>query len=275
MMLNSHRIGDRSMFKKMMAKLGKGAAKVDLILAEPEVPLGGTVKGDIIVQGGEVSQTINTVEVKFHFEVQLRETIYTHLIAVVPYQATMKIRPGQSVTIPFQLPLPYDLLISSNSVSYFFTTHLDIAGGIDSSDRDYIQITPPWEMEQIFAALYQLGFREKTNSRTFNGEVQEFIFSPTTFLSQEVTQLRFSAILEENEIHLILDLDLGSFFDKKTQTDEISVSKQELQDAKVLAQILRASLEKLVYQEEKPSSATSQHGAIGKFVHDILSKTKE
>lgn len=74
------------MFKKMLAIFGKGAAKVDLVLYDAKVPLGGFVRGEIVLLGGEVEQEINKIKVELYFELKTEQGTLTHLIAVIPYQ---------------------------------------------------------------------------------------------------------------------------------------------------------------------------------------------
>jgi sporulation-control protein len=48
-----------SMLRKFLAKLGKGAATVDLQLENRPYQVGEMVQGEVIIKGGEVDQQIN------------------------------------------------------------------------------------------------------------------------------------------------------------------------------------------------------------------------
>jgi sporulation-control protein len=261
------------MLKKMMAKLGKGSAKADLVLYQTEVPLGGQIRGELVLQGGTVEQTINKVKVELYFELKSKEKSFTHLIAVIPYQAAFIIQPGQERVVPFELALPEDLLISNPTASYYLTTTLDIQGGIDSSDRDEILVTPSFDLMQVMIALEQLGFQEHESSRAFNGVTQEFIFSPTTFLLNKLEWLTFIVALEPTQIRLLANLEIYSFFGEKNKQQEIVLSMHLLQNLGQLKSYLQHILKELVEGKERYEPPKKSFvGAMGRLVTDFNSE---
>lgn len=259
------------MFKKMMAKLGKGSARVDLVLYQAEVPLGGQVRGELVLQGGTVEQAINKVEVELYFELKAKEKTFTHLIAVIPYQASFVIQPEQQKAVPFELTLPEDLLVSSPTVSYYLSTKLDIQGGIDFSDRDEVIVTPSFDLIQTIIALDQLGFHEQPNSRSFNGVTQEFIFTPTTFLFGKLEQLSFIVALDPMQIRLLVDLEIYSLFGKKNKKQEIIIPMHLIEDLGQLKSHLQSILQELVEGKEKQEPQEKSFvGAMGRFVTELI-----
>ncbi|WP_051272179.1 sporulation protein [Shimazuella kribbensis] len=262
------------MFKKMMAKLGKGSAKIDLILYETKVPLGGQVKGELVLEGGTVEQVINKIEVELYFELKTKDNkSITHLIAVIPYQASFLIQPGQQKIVSFELPIPEDLLVSSPTASYYLSTNLDIQGGIDATDRDEIIVTPSFDLMQTLLAFEQLGFREEPTSRLFNGVTQEFIFTPTTFLVGKLERMSFIVALDPNQIRLLIDLEIHSFFGKKDKQHEIILPFLMIEDLGKLKSFLHNTLLKLVEGKEPKQDSlkkSSFAGAMGKFVNDLV-----
>ncbi|HBS44485.1 MAG TPA: sporulation protein SpoOM, partial [Paenibacillus sp.] len=50
-----------SMFKRMLASAGIGAAKVDLMLHQDFVNAGDTISGTVRIQGGRVDQEVDDV----------------------------------------------------------------------------------------------------------------------------------------------------------------------------------------------------------------------
>jgi sporulation-control protein len=262
------------MFKKMMAILGKGAAKIDLVLFQAEVPLGGQVKGELILQGGTVEQVINKIEVELYFELKTKDNKkITHLIAVIPYQASFVILPGQQKVVPFELPIPEDLLVSSRTASYYLSTNLDIQGGIDATDRDKIIVAPSFDLKQALLALEQLGFQEQADSRLFNGVTQEFIFTPSTFLLGKLERMSFIVALDPDQIRLLVDLTIHSFFGSKEKQQEIILPMHLLEDLGKLKSYLQHTLLVLVEGKEQKKEAPAKSsfvGAMGKFVNDLV-----
>ncbi|GEN32936.1 sporulation protein [Aneurinibacillus danicus] len=227
------------MFKKMMAKIGIGSAKVDLILKQNEYTLGDKVEGEVILQGGSVAQELNKIDVDFVLHLRTKQKEYRQVVSTISIPIMKTLRAGERQTIPFTYDLPKDLLVSSHMVAYYFATNLDIAAGVDSKDNDYIRVNPPARFMNILRAFEELGLREKHDSRAFDGYTQEFEFFPTSFLRDRVKEVEFVAAIEEHQIRLLLELDLYSFGREVEIKQEIVLSNELLSDVSRLADYLR------------------------------------
>ncbi len=128
-----------------MASLGQGGAQVDLILHEEHFTVGSQVTGEIFVKGGVVEQSINYIEVRLILEKYNHENEYTQMIEQIPVQTSFEIQSNEEKSFPFQFHLPDHLLVSGDTVCYYFETYLDIAAGKDYVDRDLILIVSPAE----------------------------------------------------------------------------------------------------------------------------------
>lgn len=264
------------MFKKMLASFGKGSATVDLVLSSSKVALGSQIEGYLLVQGGIVDQTINKIEVQFYMELVTHGKSYPYLLALIPFEPSFVIKAGEQKKIPFRLPLPTDLPLSSKMVRYYFLTHLDIASGIDSSDQDPIEIIAPYSLEQVISAFYKLGFQEKPESRSLNEQTQFFAFVPTTFLYGKVTKLEFAVSLEEEMIRLWLELEAPGVFRTKEIKHEITIRYELTNDLDALVRYLRQLLEEIVENPKKIRfslfSGTKKFitGALGTFATKVF-----
>jgi len=235
------------MFKKMMAKIGIGSAKVDLVLNKNEYELGETIEGKFIVQGGNVEQFINKIDVDFVLNVRTKKQVYNAVVAKIHVSDSFTIQASERRELPFSYKLPKDFLISSPYVSYYFVTNLDIAAGLDNRDHDYVQINPPQRLKNIFTAFEQLGFREKHDSRSFNGYTQEFEFAPTSFLRNEVEEIEFIVALKEDQIDMLLEVDLYTYGRKEYEVKrEITLSNDILNDMPRLVDFLERVLMEIV-----------------------------
>ncbi|MBA4494001.1 sporulation protein [Paenactinomyces guangxiensis] len=266
------------MFKKFMAQLGKGAAQVDLVLDKEEYTLGEQVNGELLIQGGTVEQDINKIDIDLFMSAHVGEQEHSVLIHRFEFHDSFKIQPSERKTLPFSYQLPKNLLLSGYSVSYYFITHLDIAAGVDSTDRDPIIVIPPGRFQNVLTALGQLGFREKYGSRSFDGHLQEFEFTPTSFLKDEVKEVEFVAALEDEGIHLLLEVDLASPAGEKEVKREVWLENQLLDDPDQLLAHIRQILTEAVqnpgicfYDKKrfyhKMSGLT---GAIGAFAAGLI-----
>jgi sporulation-control protein len=272
------------MFKKIMAKMGVGSAKVDLVLRDNEYTLGDVVEGDLVIQGGTVEQYINKIDVQFMLALRTKRNEHRQPIATIPFPCRFTIGAGERKVLPFTYQLPKDLLISSHAVAYYFTTNLDIAAGVDSQDNDYIRVNPPQRFNAIIAAFESLGMREKHDSRAFDGYAQEFEFFPTTFLRGQVSEVEFIAAIEEEHIRLLIELDLPSFGRETEIKREVVLPNDLLADIHRLTDHLQQVMEEMV---ENPHAYMQYHnmtqhghdyyhrhsgfgGAIGGFAAGLL-----
>ncbi|MFC7440339.1 sporulation protein [Laceyella putida] len=233
------------LFKDLMARFGKGAAKVDLILNRNQFQLGDVAEGKLVIQGGAAEQKINKIDVRLMVVIRYDETEYVHAVTSIPFYESFTIHPGEYKEFPFQCQLPYDLMISGHYVTYFFNTELDIAGGIDQKDRDYIEILCPQSLQQVLNALNHLGFREKHDSRKFNGHVQEFAFFPTDFLQGKAEELEFVVAVQPDGVRLLLELDLISFGHEKELKREVFIPNHLLESEDGLVSELKRILEEM------------------------------
>ena len=241
-----------------MARFGKGAAKVDLVLNQSQFQLGETVEGKLLIQGGRVEQKINKIEVKLEVIIRYDETDHVHTITSIPFYESFTIQPGETKEFPFEYQLPYDLLISGNYVTYYFHTDLDIAGGVDQNDRDYIEILCPAPLQKVLDALGQLGFREKHESREFNGRVQEFELFPTSFLQGQAEELEFVAAVQPDGVRMLLELDFySSFGGEKEIKREVFISNDQLESETDLVNELQQILSEM--------AENAQNGYHGSF----------
>ena len=89
--------------------------------------------------------------------------MHTHRVESLRAASSFTINEGEKKEIPFTYHLPLDLPISAQKcVSYFFKTHLDIEGGVDSTDRDPVRIKAPKSLYQLVEGFEALGFQRKS-----------------------------------------------------------------------------------------------------------------
>jgi sporulation-control protein len=267
------------MFKKFLAKLGKGAAQVNLVLDKQEYKPGEEIRGELIIQGGTVEQEINKIDIDLLMSVRSGDHEQTALVRRISFTERFTIGPSETKTLPFQYELPKNLLLSGYSVSYAFVTHLDIAGGVDSTDRDPIHVKPPERLQNILNAFQSLGFHEKYGSRKFNGHLQEFELQPTTWFKNEIEEVEFVAAVEEEGISMLLETDLRTFSGEKEIRRELWLENSLLDDPEQLAVYLREVIGEMVHEPGRFHSYDKKHfhhkvsglpGAIGAFAIGLI-----
>lgn len=269
------------MFKRVLAKLGVGSATVNLVLDKDEYTLGDTVEGQILVEGGTVEQRINKIDVDLVLSVRVKEKVFSHTVDSASFHTPFLVAPSEKKVFPFTFSLPNNLLISGNTVWYDFVTRLDIADGVDHSDRDPVRILPPERLNRVLEALGRLGFREKHDSRSFDGYVQEFEFFPTDFMRERIEELEFVASLEEDGIRLLLEVDLRTLFGgEKELKREVFLENSLLEDVTALSDHFRELIGEMAENpgafsgfrfDHHPHHAFSRYGgAIGGLAAGVL-----
>src|SRR5690606_5269833 len=270
------------MFKRVLAKLGVGSGQVNLVLDKDEYRLGDTVEGQLLVEGGNVEQYIRKIAVDLVLEVQVKERLFSHTVDRASFHDSFYVAPSEKKVLPFTFTLPHKLLISGNSVRYQFVTRLDIADGLDHSDRDPLRVLPPERLDNVLKALGRLGFREKHDSRSFDGYVQEFEFFPTDFMRERIEELEFVAAFEENGIRMLLEVDLRTLFGgEKELKREVLLENTLLEDEAALAMHFQELIGEMVENPGRfsgfrsghvhPHEACSQYGgAVGGWADGVL-----
>ncbi|WP_040208607.1 sporulation protein [Neobacillus jeddahensis] len=181
-----------SFFNKVFASVGIGAAAVDTKLEKDTFMPGETVQGVVVIRGGKIEQQIDEIYLALN-TTYLRESDdrkYTVNATVERFRLTtpFSIRPNENKEIPFSFQLPFDTPLSIGRSKIWVTTGLDIKGGVDPSDKDYLKVIPNPLMSAVFSAVDNLGFRIREADceeapRRLRGRlpfVQEFEFVPAS-----------------------------------------------------------------------------------------------
>lgn len=183
-----------SFFDKVFASVGIGAASVDTKLEKDTYMPGETVQGVVEIKGGKVEQQIDEIYLSLNTtylkESDDRKYNVTATIDRFRLTTPFTIRSNERKEIPFTFQLPYDTPLSIGRSKVWVTTGLEIKGGVDPSDKDFLKVIPNQLMTAVFNAVDNLGFRIREADceeapRRLRGRlpfVQEFEFVPTSGL---------------------------------------------------------------------------------------------
>ncbi|GEB32982.1 MULTISPECIES: sporulation protein [Brevibacillus] len=217
-----------SMFKKLLASVGIGAAKVDTRLEEESLVPGDLVKGEVHLTGGDVAQEIDEIYmyVVTHYEREVNDNKVKEECTLVKYRLTERVylQPKESKVLPFAFPLPYETPLTMGRQPVYLRTGLDIKNAIDPGDSDFIEVRPHPLMTKVLDAVSSLGFQLYKVDCEYNRHlgksypfVQEFEFRPTGPYRSRLEELEAIFYLREGELEVLLELDkrargfLGAF----------------------------------------------------------------
>ncbi len=244
-----------SLFNKVLASVGIGAAKVDTKLYNSQVMVGEQLTGIVEIRGGNVGQEIDDIYVslKTTYVKESDDKKHTQQGVIGKYRISEKfmIAPNEVKEFPLSITVPIDTPITGGKTKIWIETGLDIKNSVDPSDKDFIDIRPSKLTQEVLNVVQDLGFRlrevecEAAPSR-LRGRlpfVQEFEFVPSggSFRGKlDELELVFSQ-QQANTLDIMIQIDrrargLGSFLAEKLSMDEtnlrLTVTTEDLPNLK-------------------------------------------
>jgi sporulation-control protein len=218
-----------SFFKKMMASVGIGAAKVDTVLNGRIASPGGTLEGVVHVKGGNVDQEIEDIMIALMVDVKREmndSTVYQPMeIAKYRVAGRFKISAGEALQLPFSIQIPLEIPITVlgqyklGNIKLYVKTLLDIDNAMDKADKDYLEIQPLPNMEKFLHALLELGFqfhkadveygRIPGSNYSFYEEI-EFFGYHSQF--PKIKELEVTFIAKPDGVQAVLEMDKRGLF---------------------------------------------------------------
>ncbi|MGM9951322.1 MAG: sporulation protein [Lysinibacillus sp.] len=231
-----------SIFNKVLASVGVGAATVDTKLERSRYTAGDVIRGTVEVRGGNIEQNIDAIYLTLYttYIREANDKKYTDHAAITKFQVNEPfiIGAGELKSIPFSFNLPYTTPATMGKTQVWVQTGLDIKMAVDPSDKDFIEVLPSPLANEVLKAVKSLGFRQRKvdcevapkRFHTPHVFIQEFEFSATnpTYRNRldelEVTFLNQSS----GSVEVLLQIDrrvrgLGSFLSEALDMDETYV----------------------------------------------------
>ncbi|PDZ94358.1 hypothetical protein CON36_34245 [Bacillus cereus] len=248
------------MFNNLLAKMGVGGAKVDLVLESNQWSIGETIRGYVNIQGGSAEQFINKIDVEFKMKYTTGEFEYMKSLNRIPVIFNTAIGVREHKQIPFETIVPLNVPISKNNVSYYFHTHLDISGAVDAYDNDYVQVIPNADMDSVFHALHQIGFHEKQSFGKYDGNKQEFEFYPPHHFAN-VEELEIVLETTPTGVQLYLELDMKGYYRETELRQSIFIPTQVLRNYDELKSLLESKINETIshYSMQQNHHQPTQH----------------
>lgn len=235
-----------SMFKKLLASVGIGAAKVDTRLYNDVLVPGEMFSGEVYINGGDISQDIDDIYlyIATQYKREVDDSTVTQECVLVKYRLSERfsLHAREEKAIPFSLQLPYETPLTVRDQPVYLRTGLDISLAIDPKDTDYLEVRPHPLMQLVLEAIENLGFQlykiDCEYSPHFGGQypfVQEFEFRPSGKYRGHLDELEVIFSLSPDELDVFLEIDkrvrgFGSFLEEAFDLDERYVRFQVTPD---------------------------------------------
>lgn len=228
-----------SLFDKVKASIGIGAAKVDAKLDQSAFTAGENLTGTLYIQGGNIDQEINGIDLHLVTEVikEVDDKKVKQHASFVTYRvaSSFLIGKGEKKQLPFSFPLPLDTPITLGNSKIWLETALDISLALDPTDQDFVTIKPHPAIHTLLEATRSLGFvlRKVENlpfRRSTIGLIQELEFVPTSGdFKGKLDEIELIFFLEPRGVRIMMEIDrkargLVSFLAESLDLDESKVS---------------------------------------------------
>lgn len=247
-----------SFFKKVMASVGIGAARVDLIPDRQEYRLGEEMQGKLVIYSGDLDQTVDMIYLHLKMDTKQGDERIVRNVASVKITDGFTIQansPRREFTFTYRLP--YNIPVSSNRLRYTLSVGMDIKNALDPRDVEPVRILPSLEMEAVLGALNRMGFVHKYDSGEIDYGAQKFEFYPTNFMRGKLDDLEVTFSQNTNTLNLYLEIDrkargLSGLFMEALELDErhtrLAIPASELvnggrPDTERAAQLLKAFIQ--------------------------------
>lgn len=235
-----------SIFKKLLASVGIGAAKVDTHLYDDSLILGEIINGEVYITGGDVSQDIDDIYLYLatEYKREVDDNTVTEECVLVKHclSERFNLQPKEAKVIPFSFQLPYETPLTLRNQPVYVRTGLDISLAVDPKDTDYIQVRPHPLMQTVLDAIENLGFQLYKVDCEYNPHfgstypfVQEFEFRPIGNYRGRLDELEVIFTLNSDLLEVFLELDkrargFGGFLQEAFDMDERYVRFQVTPD---------------------------------------------
>ncbi len=148
--------------KRLLTRLGWGGASVETVLQDSPVLPGGSIRGQVQIEGGEVDQRVDRLTVGV--VVRLEDYSNAELLRMDVGEGVL-VGSGQSITRDFEIGLPWDMPVTTHrgqplkGMDVGVNTQLHIAAAVDPGDFDPVAVALLPAQEAVLDALAALGFQ--------------------------------------------------------------------------------------------------------------------
>ncbi|WP_046176148.1 sporulation protein [Domibacillus indicus] len=131
------------MWKEFFSSIGIDSVKVDTVLEKQIAAPGETVKGNILIKGGQADEPVEKIQVLLYMQYEeVKEdsdfSWHDKDIEEINIQINRNIAAGESETIPFLIKIPDNGPLTDGSHKWYIKTKVFIDQAVDPEDEDQI-----------------------------------------------------------------------------------------------------------------------------------------
>ena len=148
---------------RILSRIGVGAATVDTVLPEADLRPGETVAADVELSGGDSTQEIEGISFALKARVDGDGSGDERVLAEIEVERSLSLEADEERTIPVDVELPLWTPITTEDVSVWLETRLDIDWARDPTDEDEIEVAPDEFISALLEAMSDLGFVRRSS----------------------------------------------------------------------------------------------------------------
>jgi sporulation-control protein len=237
------------MFKKILATVGIGAAKVDTILQTEHLQPGQKFSAEILIQGGDVEQEISGLDLALMTKVKVEgeegDYFTNHVIESWHIVDHCTVAAGELKSIPFEARLHSETPITElnqglNQTQVWLATGLNIDMALDPTDKDPIYVYPNDAVRTFMQAMDRCGFNlvksdvekgflQASTFQSTSGCYQELEYKPNSSSLFGLKEVELSFVPEAHKTHVLIELDRAfrsdGYVDMTIEHDQVNLSQ--------------------------------------------------
>jgi len=215
------------MFKKILASVGIGGAKVDTLLHTEILCPGEKFSATIVVKGGDTEQEISGLDLALLTRVKVErddtEMVINKKLAYWHIADRFVINPGEVREIPFEGQLPLETPVTnngarSNQTRVWLSTGLNIDMALDARDKDPISVIATSTQNKVLQAMDACGYTlmkadveegavRAQHFQSSLGCYQELEFRPNKFALFGLNEVEVTFVTTPDQTHILFELD--------------------------------------------------------------------
>ncbi|MEU9839909.1 sporulation protein [Actinomadura sp. NPDC048032] len=159
-------------FKQLLGAFGVGGPSVETVLAASHARPGDHLTGEVRMRGGDrdvhVHQVALSLVTRAEYEHGDHEGAGSREFHRGAITGGFSLGAGQFHTIPFQMPLPWELPLTEvygqhlHGMAMGVRTELEVTGAVDAGDLDPVSVSPLPSQQRVLDAFGTLGFMFKS-----------------------------------------------------------------------------------------------------------------
>ncbi|MEU1518013.1 sporulation protein [Streptomyces sp. NPDC005811] len=212
-------------FKRLLGSLGVGGPTVDTVLDPAPVRPGGTLTGQVHLQGGNADHDIEHITLELVARVEAEhgdgESEGTVVFERVTVGGGFRLGEGEHRSVPFGLTLPWETPITelygqALGIVLGVRTELSVAGAKDKGDLDQLTVAPLAAQEHILEALGGLGFGFRSADLEY-GRIggtgqqlpfyQEIELTPAPQYAHRINEIELTFLAHPGGLEIVLEAD--------------------------------------------------------------------